>query len=41
MKEHAVSKEKVKEDKDYQDEKEAVLYTLDEKDVIQWGEAVQ
>ena len=38
VKEHAVSKEKVKEDKDYQDEKEAVLYTLDEKDVIQWGE---
>lgn len=38
VKEHAVSKEDVKEDKKYQDEKDAVLYRLDEKDVIKWGE---
>lgn len=38
VKEHAVSKEKVKEDKEYLEEKDAVLYRLEEKDVIQWGE---
>lgn len=38
VKDHAVSKEKVKEDKEYLEEKDAVLYRLDDKDVIQWGE---
>ena len=38
VKEHAVSEEEVKGDKKYQEEKDAVLYRLDEKDVIQWGE---
>ena len=38
VKDHAVSKEKVKEDKEYLEEKDAVLYRLDDKDVMQWGE---
>lgn len=39
VKEHAVSKENVKEVKKYQNEKKgAVLYRLSEKDVIKWGE---
>lgn len=38
VKDHAVSKEKVKEDKEYLEEKDAVFYRLDDKDVIQWGE---